>query len=79
MLIDPRMTDVERWSAETSSALRQYGSVPNQATENKWRDFAVALRALPVWGPADIPDPSMFDDWRLWAARVFDAACRLGL
>lgn len=79
MAFDPRFMDIESWSALTASVLRKYGQIQGQANEETWHDMADAIRSLPIWGPADIPDPKNFDDWREWAAHVYDAETRIGL
>lgn len=79
MAVDPRYLTVERWTAETTPSLLQYGFVPSEVTAASWQRWAQAVKRLPVLGGYEVPDPRLYGDWRQWAFRLNEALYMLGL
>lgn len=79
MAYDPRYLPWDRWSALTSSALRQYGYQPKSVAEVDWRQWAEAAFELPAMANKGIPSPYGFANWRDWAYRLNEALLLLGI
>lgn len=79
MTIDPRMLDVDEWTADVGSTLVQYGQLPTVASEDDWRTWANAARSIPALAALGIPDPAFYSDWQEWAYRFNGAVAVLGI
>lgn len=79
MPFDPRFLDFPRWSALTASALQSVGFTPVMGDEEHWQKWADAANAVPLIAAQNVPRPSGFKDWRMWALRLNEALWNLGL
>lgn len=79
MSIDPRFLTVERWTAQTTPLLLQFGFLPSEATDSTWQRWAASARSLPGFGSLQIPDPRTYTDWREWAFMFNEKIGLLGL
>jgi hypothetical protein len=48
-------------------------NLPNPRDEDSWQFWATELLTTPGLGELGLPDPSVFADWRTWAAHFTQA------
>ena len=69
--LDPRFATIEKWTGQMNLLIGQYGFLPKLTSERDWKRWARSARSLPKLGSAGtIPDPALYEDWRVWAARL---------
>lgn len=67
--IDPRFVKMRDWAQRMVPILEKYGTpIPFPLDEN-WRAWVRALYLIPGIQALQPPNPSFFNDWRVWAER----------
>lgn len=70
LTIDPRDMDVLTWTAQMVPNLIQFGPVPSLFTPEDWRQWGLSILSLQSLSGVNMPDPTLYDNWRLWAAEL---------
>lgn len=72
MSVDPRgMPDVIAWADATILTLSDSWAFGRLDDPDQWRDWATAFVRASPFAQQNPPDPYAFDDWRLFAERVY--------
>lgn len=65
---DPRGMTWDYWCKLMSElfASQQLGTVP----EDRWKDWACGIQGIGFFVNSGVPDPRLFDDWKVWAEQM---------
>jgi hypothetical protein len=72
MIVHPEHMDVIDWTDSVTLLLIQDNLPLKLEDPENWRQWGENLLGEPDIVGQDIPDPQQFDDWRVWAERVFE-------
>lgn len=74
--ISPRFINVVDWTAQTTTLLAPYGTIPKLLQPDNWRQWAAFVINLPAISALNPPRPEGYETWDAWA-RQFNVAAQL--
>lgn len=69
MIVDPRGMDVITWTSQVTLLIDKFGTVGTLQAPDDWQNWAANVMKILGLDPADLPNPFLYQDWRLWADR----------
>lgn len=62
------------WEDWNGYMLHTFGEEPlPYVTEEDWQDFALNVAGLSTFSNYAVPDPELFEDWRVWVNMLIEA------
>ena len=72
LVYDPRYHTFESWAALMCELYAQQQlEYPTEKTD--WKEWGAGLRGIDVFVNEAIPNPYLFDDWKIWAQELVGA------
>lgn len=71
-IIDPAYLTVRQWTDFMTPNLEQYGNIGRLQNDDGWREWGAQLLNVPKLSGSIVPNPYLYDDWRVWARRCVE-------
>lgn len=69
MITQPVIIGLRDWADQIVLDLDNYGPLMRLDDETKWQEWGTQFCVISGLSQKNIPNPSDFDDWRIWAQR----------
>jgi len=69
VITQPVIIGLRDWADQIVLDLDNYGPLMRLDDETKWQEWGTQFCVISGLSQKNIPNPSDFDDWRIWAQR----------